>query len=213
MCKGLTTPSESESENIVWCFAAHSLIFSDCSLIFFAFSFAFAWCGLALGHTSHVKTMWKTLSFTTCVNLAQRRLIDVHLFKISSVCTDPKYYILLFVAGGWELIEGRQGEQGKMFVSMETRLVGPSGDKFHLRPVHTECLNHRQSLTWCQWWWSDWMQNLFCSSTSLFTLTLRFDVTCEWVFTYSPAEANAARCVLDLGSTHTKRKPNTSKKK
>ena len=45
---GKSLPTPSESENIVWCFAAHSLIFSDCSLIFFAFEFAFARCGLAL---------------------------------------------------------------------------------------------------------------------------------------------------------------------
>ena len=48
LLKGLPTPSKSESENIAWCFAAHSLIFSTCSLIFFAFVFAFARCRLTL---------------------------------------------------------------------------------------------------------------------------------------------------------------------
>ena len=43
--KGLPRPSESESENILRSFAANSLIFTDCSLIFFAFAFSFAWSG------------------------------------------------------------------------------------------------------------------------------------------------------------------------
>ena len=46
--KGQSRSSENENENIVWCFEAHSLIFSHCSLIFFAFVFAFAWSAYTL---------------------------------------------------------------------------------------------------------------------------------------------------------------------
>ena len=96
MDKGLPTPSESECENFLWCLPLNFLISSDCSLMFFAFSFAR--CEQALNIVFKLCVLFSnTISLWLCFAVLDGRFLNTlewyfyccSVFKSSSNILPP----------------------------------------------------------------------------------------------------------------------------